>query len=69
MKKLEEHNDGEIALFIAAQTISNRQMAGVLCDVCDTEMYYTHPNQVLESNPPKMEVKCPQCGNSGCKIV
>lgn len=65
MKTITEHNDQAIQTI--AQ-LSNRAMAGVLCDSCKVEMYYMNPSMVLASIPPKMTVVCPSCNAVNYKI-
>lgn len=43
--------------------------AEVLCPLCLKQMHYLQPGVVLTSLPPKMEVKCGNCGYVDYLIV
>ena len=48
------------------EIFNKKDMAGVLCNQCGTEMFYPSKT-MLASYPPKRDVKCDNCGNSGYK--
>jgi hypothetical protein len=71
MDKLSEHNKKRYEkLSQLAVESKQQQMAGILCDMCNSEMYYLNPNTVLASNPPKMTVQCSNlaCNNLDYKV-
>lgn len=46
--------------------VNKKELAGVLCNQCGTEMVY-RDNTVLTSFPPKRNVRCLNCGAQGYK--
>ena len=41
---------------------------GIACPLCGKELYDTHPNMTLASNPPQKNVHC-NCGYKGYRIA
>lgn len=62
---LDEHNR-QISELMAED--SNMRAAGILCNKCGVRMLYSN-DVILSSIPPRRNVHCPACGETGYKIV
>ena len=45
------------------------QLNGIACPDCGAELWDTHPNRRLASNPPQMDVHCLSCGYRGYRLA
>ena len=60
LKSLEEHNNKAFNAF-AAINITN---SGIACPKCGEELYYSNPNVMLTTYPPKRGVHCNKCNHT-----
>ena len=51
-----------------AENERSKTLAGVLCDTCYADMVKPEPLVTLTVDPPRMRVKCPNCGAEGTMI-
>ncbi|MXY97587.1 MAG: hypothetical protein F4Z29_07510 [Gemmatimonadetes bacterium] len=66
MRTLDNHND----MMLDAQRRADGEppATDVACNHCGTEMLYSD-HLILTTIPPQRRVECPDCGNSGLKIL
>ena len=59
LKSLEEHNNSKLNGIYSKNALKNG--IGIACPKCGDELYYTNPDMMLTSNPPKQSVHCKNC--------
>ena len=60
LKSLEEHNKQAYINFAAVNNLNS----GFACPKCGEEMYYSNPNAMLATYPPKRGVNCNKCNHT-----
>ena len=60
LKSLEEHNKQAYNTFAAVNNLNS----GFACPKCGEEMYYSNPNAMLATYPPKRSVNCNKCNHT-----
>lgn len=68
MKTLKEHNKQRTELH---RNVNSNEpvMNGIACPKCGSELYDTHPNMILASNPPKKNINCEYCEYTGYRVA
>lgn len=69
MKTLEQHNAERRRVHDSSLDFMVPRKNGIACSECGEELYDSHPNLTLTSNPPQKNVHCPKCGFSGYRIA
>jgi rRNA maturation protein Nop10 len=60
LKSLEEHNNKAYNTFAAVNNLNS----GFACPKCGEELYYSNPNFMLTTYPPKRGVQCNKCNHT-----
>jgi len=60
LKSLEEHNKQAYNNFAAVNNLNS----GFACPKCEEELYYSNPNVMLTTYPPKRGVQCNKCNHT-----
>jgi rRNA maturation protein Nop10 len=60
LKSLEEHNNKAYNNFAAVNNLNS----GFACPKCGEELYYSNPNFMLTTYPPKRGVQCNKCNHT-----
>jgi DNA-directed RNA polymerase subunit M/transcription elongation factor TFIIS len=60
LKSLEQHNKESFNNFAAI----NHLNSGFACPKCGEELYYSNPNVMLTTYPPKRSVQCNKCNHT-----
>jgi len=60
LKSLEEHNKQAYINFAAVNNLNS----GFACPKCGEELYYSNPNVMLTTYPPKRGVQCNKCNHT-----
>ena len=60
LKSLEEHNNKAYNTFAAVNNLNS----GFACPKCGEELYYSNPNFMLTTYPPKRSVQCNKCNHT-----
>jgi len=60
LKSLEEHNKQAYINFAAVNNLNS----GFACPKCGEEMFYSNPNAMLATYPPKRSVNCNKCNHT-----
>jgi DNA-directed RNA polymerase subunit M/transcription elongation factor TFIIS len=60
LKSLEEHNKKAYNTFAAVNSLNS----GFACPKCGEELYYSNPNVMLATYPPKRSVQCNKCNHT-----
>ena len=60
LKSLEEHNKEAYINFAAVNNLNS----GFACPKCGEELYYSNPNTMSSSYPPKRGVQCNKCNHT-----
>ena len=60
LKSLEEHNKQAYINFAAVNNLNS----GFACPKCEEEMFYSNPNAMLATYPPKRGVQCNKCNHT-----
>ena len=60
LKSLEEHNKQAYINFAAVNNLNS----GFACPKCGEEMFYSNPNAMLATYPPKRGVQCNKCNHT-----
>jgi len=60
LKSLEEHNNKAYNTFAAVNNLNS----GFACPKCEEEMFYSNPNAMLATYPPKRCVQCNKCNHT-----
>lgn len=69
VKTLREYNKEIYSREYSVSLFGEPVLNGILCDVCNSELYDTKPNMILASLPPKKFVHCKSCGFDGYRVV
>jgi len=68
MKTLKEHNADIIKRYNALQKLNEPHPNGIACPVCGNELWDSCPTMILASNPPKLNINCPNCNYTGYRL-
>ena len=60
LKSLEQHNKEAYINFAAVNNLNS----GFACPKCQEEMFYSNPNAMLATYPPKRGVQCNKCNHT-----
>ena len=60
LKSLEQHNNEAYNTFAAVNNLNS----GFACPKCGEELYYSNPNFMLTTYPPKRGVQCNKCNHT-----
>jgi len=60
LKSLEQHNNEAYNTFAAINNLNS----GFACPKCGEELYYSNPNAMLATYPPKRGVQCNKCNHT-----
>jgi len=60
LKSLEQHNNEAYNTFAAINNLNS----GFACPKCQEEMFYSNPNVMLATYPPKRSVQCNKCNHT-----
>jgi DNA-directed RNA polymerase subunit M/transcription elongation factor TFIIS len=60
LKSLEQHNNEAYNTFAAVNNLNS----GFSCPKCGEELYYSNPNVMLTTYPPKRGVQCNKCNHT-----